>query len=470
MSEMKQPEHLVPATKGLARNSLNTFELAIMGIAGTAPAFSIAVTTAAIVASVGVLSVGSILYCGLVMFGIMLAFVHLNKITPHAGAAYAWVGHVFGQKWGFFAGWGVLVASIFFMVSATIPAATSTLVLIAPSLVENTNWVTLTAGIWLSLITIVVTKGIKHASYTQLLLTAIETIVIFALIVGAFIQYGGKPAHLPSLIWFSPFSFTPQLFATGALTAIFFYWGWDVTMNLGEETKDGAEGKHHPASKGAFWAMLNLILFFIIMMIVVLIVLTDEEIAAANTNVLYAIANKLFPTPWNYFAVLSTILSTIGTIETQILQFSRSLFAMSRDNMLHPRYAVIHPEWQTPWFATIVIWFLGIVLLFSSSFMPSVKSILESSILAIGFQICFYMSLAGFACAWHYRKQFNAGVYRAISYFVWPLFSALFMVFIALYSIPTFDAITVTLGIGGIIIGFVPLSLGYWRRQKAASD
>ena len=467
MSEMKQPEHLVPATKGLARNSLNTFELAIMGIAGTAPAFSIAVTTAAIVASVGVLSVGSILYCGLVMFGIMLAFVHLNKITPHAGAAYAWVGHVFGQKWGFFAGWGVLVASIFFMVSATIPAATSTLVLIAPSLVENTNWVTLTAGIWLSLITIVVTKGIKHASYTQLLLTAIETIVIFALIVGAFIQYSGKPAHLPSLIWFSPFSFTPQLFATGALTAIFFYWGWDVTMNLGEETKDGAEGKPHPASKGAFWAMLNLILFFIIMMIVVLIVLTDEEIAAANTIVLYAIANKLFPTPWNYFAVLSTILSTIGTIETQILQFSRSLFAMSRDNMLHPRYAAIHPEWQTPWLATMVIWFLGIVLLFSSSFMPTVKSILESSILAIGFQICFYMSLAGFACAWHYRKQLSGGIYGAISYVVWPLFSALFMVFIALYSIPTFDAITVTLGIGGIALGFVPLMLGYWRRQKA---
>ena len=134
----------------LARESLGTFESTVMGIAGTAPAFSVAVTTAAIVASVGVLSVGSILYCGLIMFGIMLAFIHLSKITPHAGAAYAWVGHVFGKKWGFFAGWGLLVASIFFMVSATIPAATSTLLLIAPNLVENTVWVTLTAAIWLT--------------------------------------------------------------------------------------------------------------------------------------------------------------------------------------------------------------------------------------------------------------------------------------------------------------------------------
>ncbi|GAO35587.1 membrane protein [Sulfuricella sp. T08] len=452
--------------KGLAKGSLGAFESAVMGIAGTAPAFSVAVTTAAIVASVGVLSVGSILYCGLIMFGIMLAFIHLSKITPHAGAAYAWVGHVFGEKWGFFTGWGLLVASIFFMVSATIPAATSTLLLIAPDLVEDTTWVTLTAAIWLTLVTIVVTKGIKHASYTQLILTGMETAVIFALIIGAFIQYGGNPAHTPSFIWFSPFSFTPQLFATGALTAIFFYWGWDVTMNLSEETKGG---EPHPASKGAFWAMVNLILFFIIMMIVVLIVLNDEEIAKANTNVLYAISDKLFPKPWSYLAVLSTILSTIGTIETQILQFSRSMFAMARDDMLHPRYAKVHPQWQTPWVATFVIWFLGVLLLFSSSYMPSVKKILESSILAIGFQICFYMGLAGFACAWHYRDKLKRGAYNAISYVLWPLLAALVMVFIALYSIPTFDTVTNVMGIGGLLVGFVPLFLGRLRRGNSAT-
>jgi amino acid transporter len=456
----------VSASSELAKESLGAFESAVMGIAGTAPAFSVAVTTATIVASVGVLSVGSILYCGLIMFGIMLAFFHLSKFSPHAGAAYAWVGHVFGRTWGFFTGWGLLVASIFFMVSATIPAATSTLVLVAPDLVESTIWVTSVAAVWLTLVTIVVTKGIKHASYAQLILTGIETVVVFALIIAAFIQYGGHAAHTPSIIWFSPFSFTPQLFATGALTAIFFYWGWDVTMNLSEESKTGQTGQPHSASQGAFWAMVNLILFFIIMMIVVLIVLSDAEIAEANTNVLYAIANKLFPAPWNYLAVLSTILSTIGTIETQILQFSRSMFAMARDDMLHPRYARIHADWQTPWVATFVIWFMGVVLLFASSYMPSVKKILESSILAIGFQICFYMSLAGFACAWHYRRQLKDGALNAVSYVLWPLLAAIFMVFIALYSIPTFDSVTNILGVGGILIGFVPLILGRMRRTN----
>ena len=216
--------------------------------------------------------------------------------------------------------------------------------------------------------------------------------------------------------------------------------------------------------------MINLMLFFIIIMIVVLIVLTDDEIAQANTNVLYAIANKLFPTPWNYLAVLSTILSTIGTIETQILQFSRSMFAMARDEMLHPRYAKIHPEWQTPWIATMVIWSLGVLLLFSASYMPSVQQILESSILSIGFQICFYMSLTGFACAWHYRKKLSGGFYNAMSYVLWPLLAALFMVFIAIYSIPTFNTVTNILGIGGILLGFVPFLLGKSRRRKASKN
>jgi hypothetical protein len=100
--------------------------------------------------------------------------------------------------------------------------------------------------------------------------------------------------------------------------------------------------------------------------------------------------------------------------------------------------------------------------------MPSVKKILQCSIDAIGFQICFYMSLAGFACAWHYRRELKGGAYNAISYVLWPLLAAIFMVFIAVYSIPTLDRITNIVGIGGIVIGLVPLLLGGWLRAHRA--
>lgn len=352
------------------------------------------------------------------------------------------------------------------MVSATIPAATSTLTLIqeffglTSDLKESTSWVTFTAAVWLTIVTIVVTKGIKHASYAQLMLTLVETGIVLALVIGAFVQYSAHPAHAPSWTWL--FDFTPGTFATGALTAIFFYWGWDVTMNLGEETK---EGTPQPAGQGAFWSMISLILFYLILIIVVLLVLSDKEIAEANTNVLYAIANKLFAPPWNYLAVLSTILSTIGTIETQILQFSRSMFAMARDNALHPRYSRIHPEWQTPWVATFAIWALAVTLLFASSYMPSVKDILDKSVAATCFQICFYMSMAGFACAWHYREKLSTADFKEkVSYVVWPFVSAAFMVFVAAYSaLSSFDMLTNLIGIGGLALGFIPLALSKQR-------
>jgi amino acid transporter len=178
---------------------------------------------------------------------------------------------VFGPTWGFFAGWGLIVASVVFMVTATVPAAQATLKILAPDKVDSTGWVTATAAIWLTLISAVVGKGIKHASFAQVLFTIIETAIVFAIMAAAFWYFWNASAHMPSLAWFSPMSFTAQTFASGALVAVFFYWGWDVTLNLGEETVDGVP---QPAGRGAFWAMVNLIVFFILMLIVVLIVLT----------------------------------------------------------------------------------------------------------------------------------------------------------------------------------------------------
>jgi amino acid transporter len=450
----------------LHAGALGVAESVIMGIAGTAPAYSIAATTALIVGTVGVLSVGSILYCGLIMFGMMLAFINLNKIAPDAGASFAWVGRVFGPTWGFFAGWGLVVASVVFMVTATVPAAQATLKILAPDKVESTGWVTAVAALWLTLISAVVGKGIKHASFAQIIFTIIETAIVFAIIIAGLWYFWSQPAHVPSLAWFSPTSFTAETFASGALIAIFFYWGWDVTMNLGEETVDGVP---QPAGRGAFWSMINLIGFFVIMLIVVLIVLSDQEIAAADTNVLFAVADKLFPQPWGYLAVVSTILSTVGTIETQILCFTRSIFAMSRADMLHPRYAKVHKEWQTPLTATVVIWALGLLLLFGFSYLPQVTTILETSLTAIGLQICFYMSLTGIASVWYYRAMINGGLSNALTHVIWPGLASAFMVFVGIYSMKDLDWLTIGVGLGGLALGFVPLVLNLPHRRAAAA-
>lgn len=445
----------------LQAGSLGMTESVVMGVAGTAPAYSIEITTSTIIATAGVLSPASVLVCGLIMFGVAFAFIHMNRALASAGTSYAWVGMVFGRSLGFFAGWALLVLCCVFMVSAMIPAANATLLIFAPALMNNVHWVTLLAALWLTAVSAVVVKGIKLTSYVQVAMTAIEAVILLAIIVAAFAVFPKAPAHPFSWRWFSPLEFSPKLFANGALVAIFFYYGWDVTLNLSEETRD----PNHTPGRAAFWAMVFLMAFFLVFIAITLLGLSDAEIQHFNTNIIFAIAEKLFGKTWGYVAIVAVLLSTVGTVETQMLQFTRTLFAKARDGALHPRYSRLHHRWQTPHVAIFFIWATGLVLLFVSSYLPTINVILQDSITAIGFQICFYLGLTGLACAWHHRALATAGG-AAITRVWWPAASGVFLFFIALYSIPTFDWVTNVVGMGGIAIGVVPLLLN--RRRMAA--
>jgi amino acid transporter len=447
---------------GLEKDSLGLGESVVMGVAGTAPAYSIEITTSTIIATAGILSPASILMCGLIMFGIAFAFINLNKAIASAGTSYAWVSVVFGKTLGFFAGWALLVLCCVFMVSAMIPAANATLLIFRPELMNNVHLVTIIAALWLTAITAVVVKGIKLTSYVQVIMTIIEGIILLAIIVMGFIVFPRAPEHAFSWRWFSPFDFSPRLFANSALVAIFFYYGWDVTMNLSEETKD----PNRTPGRAAFWAMIFLMSFFSIFIVITLLGLSDAEIRHYNTNIIFAIAEKLFGERWGYVAIIAVLFSTVGTVETQMLQFTRTLFAEARDAAIHPRYSRLHPKWRTPYIAIFFIWIAGLILLFVSSYLPTINVILRDSITAIGFQICFYLGLTGLACAWYYRTMIGSGTWSSVTHVVWPALSGLFLFFIALYSIPTFDLVTNIVGIGGIAAGAVPLLLSRNRARN----
>lgn len=450
-------------SKKLTRSALGGWESIIMGIAGTAPAFSVEVTATTIIAAAGVLAPASILVCGIIMFGITFAYINLNKMDQNAGAAYAWVGQIFGKTWGFFAGWALLVASCLFMVSGTLPAANAFLLIFAPQYVNNVHMITIIAAGLLTFISLVVIKGIKMTSYVQVIMTVAELIILGIIGVASFMVFPHLPAHTFSWDWFSLTEFTPATFANGALVGIFFYWGWDVVMNLNEETKD----PQVTPAKGALGAMMYLLIFFLLFITIVLLGLTDAEMEHYNTNVIYGIAEKLYGNTFGLLAIIAVLLSTVGTLETSILQFTRTLFAKSRDGVLHPRYMRLHSTWNTPYIAVIFIWAMGMVLLLLSSYIPTINLILKYFISAIGFQIAFYLGLAGLACAWHYRLTYKNGIWTYITHVLWPFISALFLFFVALYSIPTFDVITNVVGIGGIALGIIPFFLNKWRIKNS---
>src|SRR5262252_1133131 len=437
---------------GLRADTLGFGESVVMGVAGIGPAYSLAATAAVLIGSVGVLAPASLLYCGLIMFGIVFAFRHLNHQNANAGASYSWLTSIFSPAIGFFAGWSVLTGSALFMVSGTLPAAAATLKLLKPGMVDNQNAVTLIAAGWVAVIGAIVAKGIKLSSYTQIVFTVFEVGVVALLLVLAIVGFGPAPARAYSPAWFTGAGFTRDLFAIGAGIALFAFSGWDVTLNLNEETRDGGR----IAGRGGIVAAAISVVLLVGFNAVALRVLTDPEIENAGVNIVSALAEKLIPHPWDYVAVIAVMLSTVGTLETSILQFTRTLFAMGRDNVLHPRYARLHQTYRTPWLATLLITVLGLMLLLLSSYLSGIKTVIGDSVNALGFQIAFYYGLAGLACAWHFRKQALTGLSQFILLLAWPLLGVGFCLFIAVYNVPTFDWTTNVVGLGGIAIGIIP--------------
>lgn len=439
----------------LNKNSLGLEESVIMGVAGTAPAYSIAATTSVLFLVVGLQSIASLIYCGLIMFGVSLSFMHLNRANTNAGASFVWIGEIFHPTLGFFAGWSLLVAAAVFMVAGTIPAAVATLALLSPDYINNPIAVSLVASFWLILISLVVVKGIKLSSYFQMFLTLVEVGLLVIVIIGAIWVFYQEPVHPFDFNQFSLFNFTPKTFASGALTALFFFWGWDVTVNLSEETKNGGEN----SGKGAISAMFIVLLLFVSFMLAAQFSLTEKEIIDANSNLIMAISEKIFPSSISYIAVIAVMLSTVGTLETTILQFTRTLYAKARLGILNPKYATLHKTWKTPWYANLVIALIGLILIGCFAFLPTVERIIEISVEAIGFQVAFYYGLTCFACAWKFRNLSLQNFKSSLLLFFWPLISALFMLFIFIYCAFTFDWLTSLLGIGGILIGTIPFYL-----------
>lgn len=160
------------------------------------------------------------------------------------------------------------------------------------------------------------------------------------------------------------------------------------------------------------------------------------------------------------------MLSTIATLETTLIQVTRTLFAMGRDHTIPAAFGHSHPKWRTPAFATLVVTGVSLVLFIGSNFLGSVGEILNNAISSIGLQIAFYYALAGIAVVVAYRRIIFSSVKNFIFIGLWPGLGALFMVWIFFVSIPSLETIVIIIGLGSLALGIVPIIV-FWRKGAA---
>jgi amino acid transporter len=430
----------------------------VMAVAGSAPAYSLAATTAVLVGAVGLASPAALLYCAIPMLGIALAFSYLGRIDVNAGASYSWVGRTLHPFLGFLSGWALVISATIFMVAGSLPAGSMTLALFDDGLADNTALSTAVGAGWFLVMLLVVLGGARLTARAQLLMSGVELAILALFAVLAVLHTGGARAFDWSWLGFGHFDGVSG-FASGALIAAFYYWGWDVTSNLSEETRDS----RRTTGLAGLIGVGIVFLLFEAFTIAVNMILSTGQIEGNDANVLAVLGEEVWPGWGGRLLVVAVMLSTIATLETTLIQVTRSLFAMGRDRTMPSALGRVHPRWNTPWVAIVVVGTVALGMLIASNALGSVGDILYDAISAIGLQIAVYYGLAGLAAVVAYRKMLLKSAANFVFGGLWPLLGALFMFWVFIESLSELSTAAVTIGIGGLAVGVVPM-LWYWRR------
>ena len=240
-----QPTGITVEDKGLKKNAISFLSNIVIGVASTAPAYSLAATLGfiAAVGGIGFQSPAVMLAAFFPMAFIAAAYYYMNRADPDCGTTFAWMTKAMGPWFGWQGGWAIVVADVLVMPSLASVAGNYTFQLFGNS--SPTNFEVTVVGIaWIIIMTAICYIGIELSARTQQFLLAIEivTLVLFA-IVALIKVYANHPPHSvePALSWFNPFA-TSSLSALngGILLAVFVYWGWDSGVSVNEETEDSS--------------------------------------------------------------------------------------------------------------------------------------------------------------------------------------------------------------------------------------
>ena len=193
--------------KGLRAGILDLGDSVMLGLASTAPVYSLAATLGLIVAVNGNYT-PLILVLGFIpVLFIAYAFRELNSAMPDCGTTFTWSRRAFGPWAGWLGGWGVALAGIVVLANLAQVAGQYLWLLIGDgSLAENKVVVTATGVLFIVFMTLVNYRGIRLGEHVQRVLTYVQyvSLGIFALAIIVRIAGGAPEGQAFDIEWFNP--------------------------------------------------------------------------------------------------------------------------------------------------------------------------------------------------------------------------------------------------------------------------
>ncbi len=458
----------VPA-KGLRAGILDLGDSVMLGLASTAPVYSLAATLGLIVAVNGIYT-PLILVLGFIpVLFIAYAFRELNSAMPDCGTTFTWSRRAFGPWAGWLGGWGVALAGIVVLANLAQVAGQYLWLLIGDgSLAENKLVVTATGVLFIVFMTLVNYRGIRLGEHVQRVLTYVQyvSLGIFALAIIVRIAGGAPEGQAFDIEWFNPAGAfaDPGAVVHGALLALFIYWGWDTCLAVNEET----ENPSTTPGRGAVISAFVLVAIYVSVALLVMMYATvgTEGIGLgneANQSDVFLAMKDVVLGPWGWLIVVAVLASVLSSTQTTILPTARGTLSMGVHGALPPKFGEVHERNQTPGFSTQVMGVAAVVYYVAMSFLS--ENLLADSISAISLFIAFYYALTGFACFWYFRSTLRGSARNLWFRGILPLLGALVLTaafFISAVQMwdPAYGD-TQIFGVGGAFVsGVVLLALG----------
>ncbi len=427
----------VVVDKGLKKNAIGFVSNVVIGVASTAPAYSLAATLGFIVADPGITThaPGVLLASFVPMLLVALGYRYMNRADPDAGTSFAWTTRAFGPGFGWLNGWAIFLADVLVMASLGAVAATYTYKLFGWHWAETHKGATLVGCVlWILLMTWICHRGIELSARLQTLLLSYEVVmlVVFASVALVTVYTGSASGSIePRAEWFNPFGIPFHDLIVAMLLGIFIYWGWDSGVSVNEESEDSAEGP----GRSAVVSTLLLVLIYLFVSAGAQSFhgtgfIANEENAsdvlnALGKGVLGAVGVKLL--------IIAVLTSASASTQTTILPTARTTLSMAVWRAIPSAFGKVHPRFLTP---TASTWGFGLISIAVAVPLILISAtVLELAVVALGIPVCFYYGSTGFACAWYYRNELFRSARKFFLVGLLPLLGGLMFYGIGIYAI-----------------------------------
>jgi amino acid transporter len=378
-----------------------------IGLASTAPAYSLAAVIGSVVVVVGVQAPAAFLTAFIPMFLIAAAFFYMNRADPDAGTTFSWVTRALGPYAGWIGGWAICTTGILVIGSlADVGARYFYLLIGADGAAGSRVAVTALAVGIIVVMTAICVIGTELSARIQdvLIIGQVVALLIFAAAALVKVYAGDAPAGSlePEASWFSPFAIDDfSTLVSALLIGVFIYWGWESAVNLTEECEDSTRA---PGLAAIASTIILLVTYVAVTTAVVAYGGLDLLAEFDDDERIFAVMGAdVLGTPWDKIVVLAIVTSAIASTQTTIIPGARTSFSMARADAMPRALARVHPRFRTPHVSTIVVAVLAVLWYVPANFIS--ENFLFDTISALSLMIAFYYGLSGIACAVYHRRE-----------------------------------------------------------------